>query len=270
MAFAFSDQHIDEYRTQGYTVFRQLLPPALVADLRRVCDEARDLARQQRGPQAQRLQPMADFPLDQQPFIDYVELPALNDALHRLLAPDFRVGGPQVMGVLFEPTESPWCTHWHRDWRDNMPGLELARWDEHFADDRYFNQVNCALYADSCTWVVPGSHLRRDLPCEVARFPERPIAKPDLEGQSATEREWTCLSYAQSMPGARQLFLDAGDFCLYRNTLWHIGNYVPYAKRATLHDAVDTDEFSAWRDETLGIVQERRAAGHGMENPNHG
>ena len=89
MAFAFSDHHIDEYRTQGYTVFRQILPPSLVADLRRVCDEARDLARQQRGPQAQRLQPIADFPLDQQPFADYVALPVLNDALHRLLSPAF-------------------------------------------------------------------------------------------------------------------------------------------------------------------------------------
>ena len=169
MAFAFSDRHIDDYRTQGYTVFRQILP----------------------------------------------------------------------------------------------------RWDEHFADDRYFNQVNYALYADSCTWVVPGSHLRRDLPCEAARFPDRPIAAPGLEGQSAAERERTCLDYAQSMPGARQLFLDAGDFCLYRNTLWHLGNYVPYARRATLHDAVDTDEFAAWRDETLRLVQERREAGHGMENPRH-
>ena len=176
MAFAFSDRHIDEYRTQGYTVFRQVLPLSLIADLRRVCDEARDLARQQRGSQAQRLQPIADFPLDQQPFVDYATLPVLIDAIHRLLSPDFRLGGPPVMGVLFEPAEWPWCTHWHRDWRDNMPGLELARWDDHFADDRYFNQVNCALYADSCTWVVPGSHLRRDLPCEAARFPGRPIA----------------------------------------------------------------------------------------------
>ena len=57
MAFAFCDRHIDEYRTQGYTVFRQVLPLSLIADLRRVCDEARDLARQQRGLQAQRLQP---------------------------------------------------------------------------------------------------------------------------------------------------------------------------------------------------------------------
>ena len=45
MAFAFSDHHIEEYRTQGYTVFRQILPLSLVADLRRVCDAARDLAR---------------------------------------------------------------------------------------------------------------------------------------------------------------------------------------------------------------------------------
>ena len=50
MAFAFCDRHIDEYRTQGYTVFRQVLPLSLIADLRRVCDEARDLARQEGDP----------------------------------------------------------------------------------------------------------------------------------------------------------------------------------------------------------------------------
>ena len=56
MTFAFSDRHIEEYRSQGYTVFRQILPPGLVADLRRVCDQARTLARKEYGPQAQRLQ----------------------------------------------------------------------------------------------------------------------------------------------------------------------------------------------------------------------
>lgn len=264
MTFAFSDRHVEEYRTQGYTVFRQILPPGLVADLRRVCDQARVLARKERGPQAQRLQPIADFPLDQQPFLDYVELPALNDAIHRLLSPAFRIGGPQIMGVLFEPAAQPWCTHWHRDWRDNMAGLDLSRWDARFADDRYFNQVNCALYTDTCTWVVPGSHLRRDLPREIERFPERPISGPDLEDQSYVEREWTCRAYVASMPGAQQLFLDAGDYCLYRNTLWHIGNYLPYAQRATLHDSVDTDEFSAWREESL----KQRQTGGVMENPN--
>ena len=268
MAFAFSDRHIEEYRMWGFTVFRQILPSSLVADLRRVCDQARDLARKERGPQTQRLQPIANFPLEQQPFLDYVELPVLNDAIHRLLSPAFRIGGPQFMGVLFEPADTPWCTPWHRDWRDNVPGLDLARWHERFADDRYFNQVNCALYAESCTWVVPGSHLRRDLPREIKRFPTRPIAGPELDGQSYAEREWTCLEYVRSMPGAQQLYLDAGDFCLYRNTLWHIGNYVPYARRATLHDAVDTDEFMAWREDTLTETRARREAGHEMENAN--
>ena len=70
------------------------------------------------------------------------------------------------------------------------------------------------------------------------------------------------------MPGAVQLHLEAGDFCLYRNTLWHLGNYLPYRRRATLHDAVDTDEFFAWREETLEDIRTRREAGTGWENPN--
>ena len=268
MPFAFSDRHIDEYHTLGYTVFRGILPPALLGDLRRVCAEAALLARRENGPQSQRLQPLERDDLDQRPLVDYAELPELNDAIARLLSPAHRHGQGHVMGVLLEPAERPYCTAWHRDWRDNMAALDLSRWDEHFADPRYFNQVNCALYAESCTWVVPGSHLRRDLPSEAARFPGRPVPGPDLADCDAAEAERRCLEYARSMPGAVQLHLEAGDFCLYRNTLWHLGNYVPYRQRATLHDAVDTDEFFAWRQETLEDIRARREAGAGWENPN--
>ncbi len=268
MAFIFSDQHIEEYRTLGYTVFRQILPASLVGDLRRVADEARRIAREEHGLQAQRLQPVGRYDLDQQPFIDYGELAVLKDAIHRLLSPAHSHGNRDVYGILLEPATDAYCTQWHRDWRDNASGLDLARWDEHFLDDRYFNQVNCALYADSCTWVVPGSHLRRDLQREIKRFPRRPIARPLLEDKSAVEREQLCIDYVTSMPGAVQLHLEAGDFCLYRNTLWHIGNYVPYRQRATLHDAVDTAEFAAWRDEVLADATKRREQGMGMENPN--
>ena len=271
MAFAFSDRHIDEYRTQGYTVFRQILPPSLIGDLRRVCDEARDLARQQHGSQAQRLQPIADFPLDQQPFVDYAELPVLIDAIHRLLSPDFRIGGAPVMGVLFEPAEWPWCTHWHRDWRDNIPGLELARWDEHFRrrpllQPGQLRPVRRLLHLGRPRQPPAPRPAMRSSAFPGAPHRQRPTSK-DCPLRSASTR---CREYARSMPGARQLFLDAGDFCLYRNTLWHLGSYVPYAKRATLHDAVDTDEFAAWRDETLRLIKERQAAGHGMENPHRG
>ena len=172
------------------------------------------------------------------------------------------------MGVLLEPSELSYCTHWHRDWRDNISGLDLASWDAVSGDIDLFNQVNCALYADSCTWLVPGSHLRRDLPREVELFPDRPISGPELEGKSAIERERLCLEYCRSMPAAVQVHLEAGDYALYRNTLWHIGNYVPYRKRATLHDFIDTPEYSRWRQREAARASERRDAGTGMENPN--
>ena len=73
-------------------------------------------------------------------------------------------------------------------------------------------------------------HLCLDLPGKIVRFPDRPIIKPNFEGQSATKCEAIGREYAQSMPGTWQLFLDAGDFCLYRNMLWHLSNYVPYTK----------------------------------------
>lgn len=45
MPFVLTDRHIEEFHTLGYTVFEQILPPSLVADLRRVTDRARDIAR---------------------------------------------------------------------------------------------------------------------------------------------------------------------------------------------------------------------------------
>ena len=192
----------------------------------------------------------------------------LTDAIQRTLTPRHTHGNRQLLGILIEPAELPWCTQWHRDWRDNAAGLDLAMWDAHFSDINYFNQVNCALYEDTCTWVVPGSHLRRDLPGEAARFPDRPIDGPVLEGKTYEEREYLGLEYCRSMPGAARLHLEAGDFCLYRNSLWHLGNYVPYQQRATLHDAADTPEFLAWRAAALEIAQKRREAGHTMDNPN--
>ncbi|MCZ6679248.1 MAG: hypothetical protein O7E52_18620 [Candidatus Poribacteria bacterium] len=268
MRFKLSDEHIDLYSTQGYTVFRKIVPPSLISDLRRVTDTAREIARQHGGPQVQRLQPIARYELPQQPFIDYAELPELVDAIAALLTPRHRHGDRDHFGVLLEPAQMPYCTAWHRDWRDNIPGLPLSMWEEGLLDINLFNQINCALYADSCTWIVPGSHLRRDLPREAQRFPNRPIAGPNLDGKTAEEREHLCLQYCRSMPGAVQLHLEAGDFALYRNTLWHIGNYVPYCKRATLHDSATTPEYVAWSERAIEVARKQRQAGMGMENPN--
>ncbi len=43
-----------------------------------------------------------------------------------------------------------------------------------------------------------------------------------------------------------RLVLDAGDYALYRNVMWHLGNYVPYRIRATLHGMIPTPAYWEW------------------------
>ena len=124
------------------------MPPALLADLRRQATR-RSIARRQNGPQSQRLQPVGQFEIDQQPFIDYAELPSLKDAIHKLLSPSHSHGNRDA-GHLARASRTTLLHPWHRDWRDNVSGLRLAKWNAHMLDDQYFNQVNCPLYADSC------------------------------------------------------------------------------------------------------------------------
>jgi ectoine hydroxylase-related dioxygenase (phytanoyl-CoA dioxygenase family) len=246
------------FREHGFVVFREALPPTLIETLRRVTDQARPLAREARGSQAQRLQPVGGYDLDLSPFYALRELTELNRQLSEVIEADVTWGNPATMGVLLEPAEMPWCTHWHRDGRDNLPFLDGDLWQSHFHDQQVFNQCNVALYEDHSLWVVPRSHLRPDTPEEHGLFPERPVPRPALEGLSSVERERECLRYVRQMPDATQLHLEPGDFALYRNTLWHLGNYVPYARRATLHDFVDTPEFADYRSRLATAMEARK------------
>ena len=74
MAFKISEKHIAEFQMRGYTVFKGIVPESLLSDLRNATDVAREIARTELGPQAQRLQPVVDYDLDHQPFIDFAEL----------------------------------------------------------------------------------------------------------------------------------------------------------------------------------------------------
>jgi hypothetical protein len=97
----------------GYTIFRKILLPSLIRAPRRVSDRAKAIARAKGGPQVQRLQPVANDDLDQQPFIEYAELPALVDAIAKVLTPRHRYGNRDDFGILFENAEMPYCTPWH-------------------------------------------------------------------------------------------------------------------------------------------------------------
>src|SRR5262249_35075117 len=143
-------------------------------DLRRETDKARVIARQQRGSQAQRLQPVFAYDeLDHQPFDDFLELPGLRAAVDGILSPEHR--RTRVMGVLLEPEKDAWCTAWHRDTQGINNGNVSM---EAIANLRIFNQFNAALYDDHSFWVVPGSHNRPDTAAESALFPSRPVLTP--------------------------------------------------------------------------------------------
>jgi hypothetical protein len=162
------------------------------------------------------------------------------------------------MGVLYEPAERPWATAWHRDFGRLQRRVDPATFAIMRTDPRYFHQINCALYAEDCTWYVPGSYLRDDLPVELEIAKNSPWQiGMDQQDLSMEEVERFCLEYVESMPRGIRLRLDAGDFALYRPHGYHLGFYVPYSKRATLHDSVWTPRWKA--------AYERWGAGGMME-----
>lgn len=236
MSFRYTERHREEYISSGLTVLRGLIPASLLTDLRRETDTAREIARQQHGAQAQRLQPVYAYDaLNPQPFRDFLTLPALLETVAAILGAEHRM--TDHMGILLEPAQHAWCTNWHRDWADHVRNLDRALFYETARDLSTFNQFNGALYDDHSLWVVPGSHDREDTPEEREALQTIPARPPQLtETMSPAERERACTDYARSMPGATQVLLQAGDVAFYRACGWHIGSYIPYTRRATLHD----------------------------------
>ncbi|HEX8234637.1 MAG TPA: hypothetical protein VF600_01660 [Abditibacteriaceae bacterium] len=246
MPFQFRDQHRDEYSTAGLTVLRGVIPPSLLSDLRRETDKAREIARKSGGPQSQRLQPVYKYEeLDPRPFRDFLELPGMQATVEGILGASHKAS--DNMGVLLEPAQNAWCTNWHRDIAHHLPNLDMQAFYHAARNLRMFNQFNAALYDDHSLWIVPGSHNREDTPEERACFATATPAAPEFsEDAFPEERERTCLEYAYRIPGGMPVVLFAGDCAFYRASGWHLGNYVPYTKRATLHDNFQGDEDRAW------------------------
>ncbi|QYM78420.1 phytanoyl-CoA dioxygenase family protein [Horticoccus luteus] len=258
-----NESDIAFYRAHGYFVLRQIVPPALVTDLRRTADQARAIARRLHGPQAQRLQPLdRHAELDVKPLRDFVELPELRAAVQALLTPRHQISDVSTMAFLFEPADRCWATEWHRDWRDHMNERQLAEvfaegWERMAVDETLFNQINCALYEDTATWYVPGSHRRLENTPEEARAAKAAdrAAVENLQGaRSDAAQEMFLQTYCADMPGAVPLHLNTGDLAIYRSIGWHLGNYVPYRKRSTLHCAAMTSEYRAFVERAAAVM----------------
>ncbi len=249
MSFQYHDGLREDYQSVGFIVLRDLIPASLLADLRRETDKVREIARREHGEQAQRLQPVYRYAeLNGERFRDFLHLPELQKVVANVLSPEHKQSN--IMGVLLEPAEYPWATNWHRDWGHHVRNLPTEKFETAKQNLRMFNQLNGALYEDGSLWAVPYSHNRPDTPEELSAFPQNPPSNPPLtEAMSSEEREQVCLRYARSMPQAVQILLGAGDVAFYRACMWHIGNYVPYRKRATLHDGFNCEEDIAWQKE---------------------
>ncbi len=254
MTYKIPEQDIANYYRDGYIVFKRIVPTTLIKELRVEADKGAAIVREI-NPQAQRIQPLQahEGKLNLQPFREYAQLSDLRDAIDQLLSKDHVWAKLDIMGILLEPTQYAWCTSWHRDITAASSRLARDEFEDLVLDWQAVNQINCPLYDDECTWFVPGSHVRTlDLPGElaaVAREAELKVgwpARQDGTPQDIVQREANCQAYCQGMPGGIPLRLNAGDFALYRPFGWHLGTYLPYKKRATLHDGLFTSEYEKW------------------------
>lgn len=255
MAFQYSDRLREEYFSQGFTLLRDIIPPTLLSDLRKEAETARPLARERQGGQTQRLQPVYRYEeLNHQPFRDFLNLPDMQKVVQNILGE--RHQPSEIMGILLEPKDHAWCTNWHRDWGHHIPQIPPERWEWALQQSFMFNQLNAALYDDGSLWAVPGSHQRGDTEEEIRCFPSNPPEPPRFTPDiTEAERERVCLRYARSMPNATHIVLNAGDVAFYRAVGWHIGNYLPYHRRATLHDGYYCAEDVAWQKEMRALQQ---------------
>lgn len=254
MTYKIPEQDIAGYYRDGYIVFKRIIPTTLIRELRIEADKAAAIARAA-NPQAQRIQPLEAHAekINLAPFRDYAELPALRDAVDQLLSKEHTWANLDVMGILLEPSHYAWCTSWHRDITTQSSRLPREEFEALVLDWHAVNQINCPLYDDECTWFVPGSHVRTlDLPGElsaVARDAELKVgwgARKDGAPEDLIAREANCEAYCKGMPGGIPLRLNTGDFALYRPFGWHLGTYLPYKKRATLHDIMFSPAFETW------------------------
>jgi len=266
-----TEEDIVKYREEGYHIFPQVIPPSLLKDLRREGAKAQEIAYRVNGPQAQRLYPLNDYSdeLDMTPFKQFTKIDGINEAIQQLTSSRHYLKPTEGAGFLFQPRDRPWSTEWHRDWRDHVLDAEFEehigaeRWKAIVDDSNFFNQVNCPLYEDTSTWFVPGSHKRVENTPEEMKVYHSSTQEELMDEEhlkTAEEQELFCLSYCQAMPGAVQLVLNPGDFLIYRNTGWHLGNYVPYRRRMTLHTHAMTPEFQEFSTKYRYLLKPREAA----------
>jgi hypothetical protein len=273
------ERHRAEYLTDGVTVIAGAIPGGLLSDLRREAEKLRAIATEEGVVDSGRrpvhgCRGYEDRGIDNSVFDRFRELPRLQQVAYAVLGPEFSV--EERMTMLFEGPRTR-VQAFHRDNPHDVMRLGDEVWQSVITDMRLFNQFNAALYDDGAFWVVPGSHCRPDTPVEAQLHEESTKASEDLiqqippggvetldpeqqrrlfaemdrrypvaqtEEMDDGEYEAKALAYVRRIPGGRRVFLGAGDIAFYRQCAWHLGYYLSYHRRATLHGHVRSEAVS--------------------------
>lgn len=215
----------EAFERDGFVLLRGGMPSALLDDVRRGVEGILALHAEDKLRDARRHQTILDPAVYHRSFLDFLNLPLLNETAIEV------IGGDDIffaeLALLVGSRTHDICT-WHRDFSDDDPDFRAF-----VAAPRLLVQYNCALYDDASLWVVPGSHARPTLPAERAwagRFTSHLSFFDAWEAAAAIDP-----NVLPGMPGAHHAVLAAGDCLLYNPVLWHAAEYVAGARRATLH-----------------------------------
>ena len=220
MAFQFQDSMVNEYLSQGYLIFRGIVPPSLLSDLRKEAEKARDLAHKLNGPQTQRIQPLSNYgdELNLKPFYDYTELPELRDATQKLLGDNYTHGHVDIMGLLVEPCDHPLACRLASRWGLSRCPLKpamipstrnlLKSGTTSGTSIRLTVQFMPIPAHGSCPAAISASGI-----CPAnSRQQATPLCGKPADGQSTVEAERFYLDHCRQFPGAVQVHLGPGRF----------------------------------------------------------
>ncbi|KAJ7665739.1 hypothetical protein B0H17DRAFT_1184497 [Mycena rosella] len=243
------------FEEEGFVIIPGLIPPENFSPLESACDHVisrtRDGAWPHRRTVGKQFPPYGDSDPDswgvqhlmhpdlQEPaFAQWYTSTAVINAVQSLLGCEEAELQMELFNLLINPRSHHFALRWHRDdiagdATEEEERKALDAWKPHGI------QWNTALYADSCLFVVPGSH-------KASRTPEQRLHS---EGQDPP-------TDPLDMPGAIQVALQPGDSVFYNSNILHCASYDSQARRATLHASMGNVKG--------GSVRARNVLQHGL------
>ena len=215
----------------GYLIFREVVPPELLDDLRENFEE---LVHREwpEGPNPGR-PPWQPQLYGFEGIVDEDSAGALEFCMHENVLGasrqlfDIDDAGLSYLYLLCNPSRDygPWF--WHRDcgFRDGP----LQGKQQNFIDNGPVHlQWNMALYDDDVLWVVPGSHVRPNTDAENTQMASVSHSYANGQMPQGEERH-------TPLRGSRPVELKAGDGVVYSTMILHWGSNYSTRRRRCIH-----------------------------------